>query len=290
MTRNERTYILPPEPALVERVPQGDGVILEVQIEKASLRKQFMRLLPRRSIGVQGIRIHCKDLEDFLAAEERSFGHEMDVSFNTCLDIAEILAHSAELENDMYRFVLPLQDAHDSLVIKLLGSLGIGILLDLRDPLFNWREAGELIADNILNLAPRGLLEPIASLLHGLEKKDYFLGEIYHEDPRRYAWVDEQGRMALGEKDRGAGNWISARLGDGIREEDLGDQTIFHPHDLLRRRHRCAFCEGFFLCRGYLDAYGQEPFCQGFFNALFDAVCIRGTKNGKTGHETHAHR
>jgi hypothetical protein len=290
VTRDERTVIVPLDPVLAERLPKGERVILEIREEEETVRKPLVHLLRRKNVDIRKIIIHCRDVESFLHMEIRSFSNDFDISMKVNPEIGEIMETARYLQDDRYRFVLPLLGPRDALVIKLLSSLGVRILLDLRDPRFAWGETGELIADSLLNSAPRGPLVPLTTMLRSLREKDFFLGVVYYEDPRFYAWMDEKGNIALSDKDRREGRWVSAPLVGGPSEAELAHQTVFHPYDHLRSRSSCAFCEGFFLCRGYLAAYGQEPSCRAFFRAFFDAAQVRCEKEETLTHEAHPRR
>jgi hypothetical protein len=274
----QRTYVLPPDPSLLGRIPRGSGIVLEISEDQASLVNRVEAHAKALHLQVRRIIVSSASLESFFHSAGETLEQELDVSVQESPSMDAILSYAKLMKTPRRRFSLPLRNSEDSLRLMTLSSLGVSLLIDLRAPELDWREAIELVADSLLNRASRGSLAPADHLMRALAAGGGFLGAAYHEDPRCDRWCDAEGRMALSRKDRSEGRWIGGTLGDEPGD-DAADAA--HGRGLLLGKHACSYCEGFFLCRGYLLERGGGSACHDLLLTFLDSVRLRGPIRGR---------
>jgi len=187
---------------------------------------------------------------------------------------AELIHFSERLAHASVRAKLPLRNAADAESIKILSSLDIQILLDLRQADLDWTQLEDLLSDHLLALVDRPSLDPFRMLATICEKKDFSfsLASIHLDDFRQYLHIDEHKRLYLCRADAESGRAVDLPLRDKARIEKTGlYQKKLKTHQThLREKTACAFCEGFNLCEGYLWKDGSTPPCRAFFKSFFE--------------------
>lgn len=278
-------------PKALFHIPDCDAVWNELNaFDEVIVRTQGLDAVPRildkaqpRNIVVNTVIAEIDSLAGFIRGlDVRLFMDQYTSQYQFALILeadrigttAELIHFSERLAHASVRAKLPLRNAADGESIKILSSLDIQILIDLRQADLDWAQLEDLLTDHLLALVDRPSLDPFRMLATICEKKDFgfSLASIHLDDFRQYLHIDEHKRLYLCRADVVSGRAVDLPLRDKARiaKTDLYKKRLQTRLTHLREKTFCAFCEGFNLCQGYLWKDGQTPLCRAFFKSFFE--------------------
>ncbi len=154
--------------------------------------------------------------------------------------------------------------------VKIVTSAQALVALDLEDV----RDPGELTAVLNYYLHEPHLSVPI-EFFHSLfsssvQRTPVSLAETYPEDPEKFLYVDEAARVTASARFAAVGKFFG-EFANGLKvgeDSALLQEIRNRKKNLFLSRSRCASCEVFELCGGYLRFVTNEFDCDPFIEVM----------------------
>lgn len=277
---NKRIIVLPCNTELFNLLKENDELILDGTRWKDF--KKGIPILKRKGIFINTIIFECETFKEVLDHETKNLECKKDIYIRKIPSKSEYFSYIETLSKNHLRYVLPLHNEYDILNIKLLNSLKVRILIDLRDSSLNWELLEELIIDNLLSIGPRAPLDPFTMLVNSYKTKKYDLSSIYYENISDYIWIDNNGKVAFTKKDLENKKYIDTNSLNNIDYSIEYKKRLDKKYQIMLKQSICAFCEGFCLCNGYLLEEGKKLKCRQFFKNFFDILELKIIKQEKS--------
>jgi hypothetical protein len=170
--------------------------------------------------------------------------------------LSDLIHGSERLAHPNLRTVIPLRSAEDALSAQVLSSLGVRLIVDLKQEDLNWELLNDLLFQHLLAFSPRAAMDPFTMLskICLTPNATFSLASIYFDDFREYLQVDGAGRAYLSRDEMRRGRFVASSASElkDIERTAAFQTTQAFPDRLVSGKTPCAFCEGFALCRGYL--------------------------------------
>jgi hypothetical protein len=253
----------------------GSKVILLFNGDNETIIVNAVAALRKKGVSVTKIILTCKTLGDFIANGIAHSGHSLDVRLEENPKIEDIIRYADTLAKSIRRFVLRLHTASDATIIRIFCSLHIPVLVDVRDESINRELLKDLTIEALLGPAPRASLDPVTALATSFKEPAVCLAAIYYEDPEHHLWSDGTSRLFLTESDMRRERPLAIRDREHWYQSEEYIRATNREYDLLERKTPCAFCDGFFLCKGYLSQFDTELYCKTFMNDFLDTLELK---------------
>ncbi len=154
--------------------------------------------------------------------------------------------------------------------IRIVTSAQAHVALDLDDV----RDPAELMAVLNYYLHEPHLSVPV-EFFHSLfsscvQGEPVSLAEMYAEDPEKFLYVDDAGRITASARFAAAGKFFGG-LAEGLKvgeDSPLLTEIRNRKKNLFVSRSVCASCEAFDLCGGYLRFVTNEFDCDPFIQVM----------------------
>lgn len=268
-------FVTPFSDIMYRRLESGATVILLFNGDDEKKMINAVAALRQKGISVKRIVLICKTLGNFIANGIAHSNHTLDIRLEKNPDVREILNNSDLMARSNRRFVLKLHTRDDATIIRVLCSLQIPVLIDIRDEFVNWEILKDLTTDALLGSAPRASMDPITALASSFRQESFRLADVYYENPVRYLWSDGTENLFLSEADMHNKRPLIFHDTDRWSHSKTYIQGINREYDILEHKELCAFCDGFFLCKGYLSQFNKQLHCKMYMNDFLDNLELK---------------
>jgi hypothetical protein len=261
---NEKMLVLPWDFKVFEKVPAKSDVIIHVLDNKLTAGEfsKAVELFKNMEITMISLIAKFETFAEFLTSDIYKIEQNFDIIITKPGAKRDFVGSIDSLKLKNFRFVMPLHNDSDRINIKILSSALVQVLIDLRDPKLDWTLLDDLITDQFLSTAPRAVLEPFSMLSKVYKTKEFDLSTIYYMSPVDFMQYDIK-----------TGQFMN--MSKESFEKNINEKIV--------KNEKCAFCEGFMLCKSFLEPYidGNYEKCSGFFKNLYDSIEIKAVKEAK---------
>lgn len=267
---NSPSFVCPPDSAVFESFSGK-----ELVYQTARPLVEASDIVAR--VHASGNRLHCLIVTLDGPLAEAHFSPDIDgaslavrcKSAGRYAELSRALPRLRELDLRVY---LPAHSEDNTVAIQMLASVGLHGAVEFPDGPLCWDGLAELAAYAILGRCEHGSIEPFTSIASRfVPHTDLDWGRVLFDDPDRFLYLDDTGRVALTAGDLAAGYFIADTVSDvSLHCSKLADHRN-RWRDFFRDYHPCASCPGWRLCRGrFADRLEHDRSCSQFFADLVD--------------------
>ena len=187
----------------------------------------------------------------------------------------EILGKLDVLSKLNVRLLLPASNPESYVSLQILSSLGVGCGIRFDGAAVHWEQLNDLLHYAMYTKIPHGPIEPfdyVASRYASEGIVDF--GDVYYENPLRFAHVDRLGRVALSVEDASqevfVGQGAAALEQLAAHPHYQSKETSWHQHFL--ERTDCSYCPAWRVCLGkFAGLADKNTTCRPAFAELLSA-------------------